>query len=138
MVIRTTIRKAVAGILTAGVMLASGGMAYADTSTPPQAGSTPNAAVKRHDGSRCRRAEGRLDALNRRRAALEARIDKLQKRIARARAHHREDVAERLEKRVDALQKAKERVSDRIQRIHERCDQGSAGAPGAATPAAAQ
>jgi prefoldin subunit 5 len=121
------INKAVAGMLAAGVLTLGGtGMAYA---APPSSGTatvSTGSAVSSQGGKWCQRAEGRLDGLNKRRVALEARIDKLQKRIANAHAHHREDVAQKLQKRVDSLQKARERVADRIQRIHERCDAGPA------------
>jgi peptidoglycan hydrolase CwlO-like protein len=117
------IKKAVAGILTAGVLTLGGaGAAYAGTAASAQASASQGATAARPGGTWCQRAEGRLDALSKRRAGLEARIDKLQKRIAQAGAHHREDVAEKLQKRVDQLQKAKERVADRIKGIHERCD----------------
>ena len=115
------VKKAVAGILTAGVLTLGGtGMAYA--ATAPQGTPNQGSAVQHRDGDRCQRAEGRLDALNKRRVHLEARIDKLQKLIAKAHEHHREDLAQKLEKRADHLQKVKDKVVDRIQRIHERCD----------------
>ena len=118
------INKAVAGMLAAGVLTLGGtGMAYAAT---PGSGTSTGSAVTAPGSKSCLRAEGRLDGLNKRRVALEARIDKLHKRIANAHAHHREDVAEKLQKRVDSLQKANERVAGRIQHIHERCDGGGA------------
>ena len=119
------INKAVAGILAAGVLTLGGtGMAYAATPGSGTATGSTGSAVSGQASKWCQRAEGRLDGLNKRRVALEARIDRLQKRIANAHAHHREDVAEKLQKRVDSLQKAKGRTADRIQRIHERCDAG--------------
>ena len=111
--------------LTVGVVLAavatvgSVGVAYADTPAPN--GSTSVTAPKHHDRDRCEQWQKRLPGLERARDQLEHRIDTLKDAIAKARAHHRDELAAWLETRLDATQKRHDKVVDLINKIHARC-----------------
>jgi uncharacterized coiled-coil protein SlyX len=112
------IRHAVlASAVAAGVTLGIGGVASAQTPTTPTAPTT-----KATNATRCERAEARLPSLNTRRANLEARIDKLNAAIAKARAAHHDDRVDKLSARLVKVQAAHDHVVDLINRIHATCD----------------
>ena len=114
--------KALAAVLTAGiVVLATGGMAGAATATNPATATAPAAMTPARSGAACRRADARVARLRRVQHRTETAIDRTQKALARAQAHHNDKRVHRLETRLDRLQKAREKVVDRIAAIQQRC-----------------
>ncbi len=116
-------RKIVLTIATAGILSTGlGGVALA----APAASTTPEApaavATAKHHDDKCKDVAARVEKLEKRRAALEARIDKVQKAHDQAVDKHHDERAKKLEGRLDKLHKAHDRVIDRIKTLHTRCD----------------
>jgi flagellar motility protein MotE (MotC chaperone) len=113
-----TTRRLLAGLVIAGVAtFASVGIAAAQTTTP----TNPNAPTTQTKASRCAKAKGRLGQLDAVRVRSEQGLDRLNKAIADAQAHHRDALVKRLETRRDQLQKRHDKVVDLITQIHARC-----------------
>ena len=111
-------RRLLAGIVIAGVAtFASVGIAAAQTTTP----TNPSAPTTQTKASRCDKAKDRLAQLDAVRVRSEQRLDQLNKAIADAQAHHRDDLVKRLETRRDQVQKRHDKVVDLINKIHARC-----------------
>jgi flagellar motility protein MotE (MotC chaperone) len=111
-------RRLFAGTLIAGIAtLGVGGIAGAQTTTPTNPGTT----TSNPRGNRCDKAKDRLAQLEAVRVRTEQRIDQLNKAIADARAHHRDDLVKVLEGRRDKVQKRHDKVVDLINKIHARC-----------------
>jgi flagellar motility protein MotE (MotC chaperone) len=116
--VMNTTRRLLAGILIAGVAtFASVGVAAAQTTTP----TNPSAPTTQTKANRCDKAKDRLGQLDAVRVRAEQRLDQLNKAIADAKAHHRDDVVKRLEARHDQVQKRHDKVVDLINKIHARC-----------------
>jgi len=112
-------RHLIAGALIAGVAtLGSGGIAFAAPSPTPTSPGV-HAAVK--GSAYCRYWVPRLPGLDARRARDEQKIDDLQRAIAVARAHHRYDLAARLERQLDQVQRDHAVLVVEIAAIHLRC-----------------
>lgn len=111
-------RRLVAGIVISGVAtFASAGIAVAQTTTP----TNPSAPTSQTKAARCDKAKDRLPQLDAVRVKTEQRLDQLNKAIADAKAHHRDDLVKRLEARRDRVQKGHDKVVDLINKIHARC-----------------
>ena len=128
---RTSFAKALVATVVAGA-LGIGVATTAFASPAPSPGSTPapavgSAAPTAH--KHCARADVRIDHLQKREQTLENRLEALKARDAKARAAHRDDVAERIEKRIDRVQKLHDRIADRVAKIRTRCS-----VPAAQTP----
>jgi hypothetical protein len=114
----TKTRSLFAGALLAGlVTVGTGGVAFAQSTQP----TNPNPATARHDKAFCDKWAPRLPG-------LEANVDRdnrqvgaLNEAIRVARAHHHEDVAERLERQRDKVQRERDRDVILIASIHLRC-----------------
>src|SRR6266851_3228797 len=93
------IRQLVVGLLVAGVATVSGTSVAAAKSpsphNPPSPRVTGASQRDREKEEECKHARERVEYLQRLKARVEARIDRLQKDLKRAREHHREDLAER-------------------------------------------
>jgi flagellar motility protein MotE (MotC chaperone) len=114
----STTRRLLAGMMIAGVAtFASVGIAAAQTTTP----TNPGAPTGQTATTRCDKAKARLGQLDAARVKSEQRLDQLNKAIANAQAHHRDDVVKRLEARRDQVQKRHDKVVDLINKIHARC-----------------
>jgi flagellar motility protein MotE (MotC chaperone) len=112
-------RQFLAGIGIAGLAtFATAGVAVAQTTTPPNPGS---ASASQSKQSRCDKAKDRLPQLEAVRVRSEQTIARLDKAIADAQAHHRDDLVKRLETRRDKVQKRHDGVVDLINKIHARC-----------------
>ena len=116
-------RKLILSVAAAGVLSTGlGGVALA----APTAAATPKApaavATAKHHEDKCKDVAARVEKLEKRRVALEARIDKVQKAHDRAVDKHHDERAKKLEGRLDKLHKAHDRVVDRIAKLHARCD----------------
>ena len=114
------IRQLVVGLLVAGVAtVGATGVAAAKSPSPHNSPGTRVAHREKEDD--CKHARERLEDLKRRKARVEAHIDRLQKDLERARDHHREDLAERLERELDKAQHQHEQLVDEINRIEQHC-----------------
>jgi flagellar motility protein MotE (MotC chaperone) len=114
----TRTRRLLAGIVITGVAtFASVGIATAQTTTP----TNPSAPAGQTKANRCDKAKDRLAQLDAVRVRSEQRLDQLNKAIADAKAHHRDDLVKRLETRRDQVQKRHDKVVDLINKIHARC-----------------
>jgi hypothetical protein len=114
----TRTRRLLAGIVIAGMAtFATVGIAAAQTTTP----TNPAAPAGQTKANRCDKAKARLTQLDAVRVKSEQRLDQLNKAIADAKAHHRDDLVKRLEARHDQLQKRHDKVVDLINQIHARC-----------------
>jgi len=112
-------RNLLAGALIAGVAtLGTGGAAFA-TQTPSP--TSPSTSTANRDSRWCAREVPRLPSLDARRIRDEQRIDDLQQAIAVARAHHRDDLAARLERQLDQVQRDHAVLIVEIAAIHLRC-----------------
>lgn len=115
----TRARRLLAGIVIAGVAtFASVGIAAAQTTTPTNPSAPATGQTK---ANRCDKAKSRLGQLDAVRVRSEQGLDQLNKAIADAKAHHRDDVVKRLEARHDQLQKRHDKVVDLINKVHARC-----------------
>ncbi len=114
-----SIRQFLAGVGIAGLAtFATAGIASAQTTAPPNpAGST----TQQQGQGRCDKAKDRLPKLEAARVKTEQRIDQLNKAIADAQAHHRDDLVKKLEARRDKVQKRHDKLVDLINKIHARC-----------------
>jgi hypothetical protein len=111
---------AATAIATAAVFATAG---VAGAQTTPTTPTTPSGSVNtpvKHPKA-CDRATDRLARLNTRRVRSEQVIDRLNTRIADAKAHHRDDLAARLEARLAKVQTAHDHIVDLITKIHHRC-----------------
>src|ERR1700736_3002986 len=91
----TKTRSLFAGALLAGlVTVGTGGVAFAQSTQP----TTPNPATARHDKDFCDKWVPRLPGLEANVDRDNRQIGALNEAIQVARAHHHEDVAERLER----------------------------------------
>ena len=114
----TRTRRLLAGIVIAGMAtFATVGIAAAQTTTP----TNPTAPAGSTKANRCDQAKDRLTQLDAVRVKSEQRLDQLNKAIADAKAHHRDDLVKRLEARHDQVQKRHDKVVDLISKIHARC-----------------
>jgi flagellar motility protein MotE (MotC chaperone) len=114
----TRTRRLLAGIVIAGMAtFATVGIAAAQTTTP----TNPAAPTGQTKANRCDKAKDRLTQLDAVRVKSEQRLDQLNKAIADAKAHHRDDLVKRLEARHDQLQKRHDKAVDLINKIHARC-----------------
>jgi flagellar motility protein MotE (MotC chaperone) len=114
----TRTRRLLAGMVIVGVAtFASVGIAAAQTTTP----TNPSAPTTQTKASRCAKAKSRLGQLDAARVRSEQGLDRLNKAIADAQAHHKDAVVKRLETRRDQLQKRHDKVVDLINQIHTRC-----------------
>jgi flagellar motility protein MotE (MotC chaperone) len=114
----TSTGRLLAGIVIAGMAtFATVGIAAAQTTTP----TNPAAPTGQTKANRCDKAKDRLTQLDAVRVKSEQRLDQLNKAIADAKAHHRDDLVKRLEARHDQLQKRHDKVVDLINKIHARC-----------------
>ena len=114
----TRTRRLLAGIVIAGMAtFATVGIAAAQTTTP----TNPAAPAGQTKANRCDKDKARLTQLDAVRVKSEQRLDQLNKAIADATAHHRDDLVKRLEARHDQLQKRHDKVVDLINQIHARC-----------------
>lgn len=104
----------IAGLAT----FATAGIASAQTTTPTNPGTTTNQSKE----ARCDKAKDRLGKLDAARVRSEQRIDQLNKAIADAQAHHRDDLVKKLETRRDQVQKRHDKTVDLINKIHQRCN----------------
>lgn len=107
------IKSLLAGAVVAGIAtVGTGGVAFAASSPP-----APTPAYQTF----CARWVPRLPALDAHRVRDEQRIDDLGQAIAVAKAHHREDLVERLERQLDDAQRDHTTVVAEIAVIHLRC-----------------
>jgi flagellar motility protein MotE (MotC chaperone) len=114
----TRTRRLLAGLVIVGVAtFASVGIAAAQTTTP----TNPSAPTTQTKANRCAKAKSRLGQLDAVRLRSEQGLDRLNKAIADAKAHHRDALVKRLEARRDQLQKRHDKVVDLINQIHARC-----------------
>ncbi len=114
-------RSLLAGALIAGVAtLGSGGVAFAATSPNPTTPGTSASTASRNSRF-CQRQVPRLPSLDARRVRDEQKIGDLQKAIAVARAHHRDDLVARLERQLDQVQRDHAVLVVQIAAIHLRC-----------------
>ena len=113
------LRQFLAGVGIAGLAtFATAGIASAQTNTP----TNPGGATTQQGGrGRCDKAKDRLAKLEAARVKSEQRIDQLNKAIADAQAHHRDDLVKKLETRRDKVQKRHDKIVDVINKIHARC-----------------
>ena len=114
-------RNLLAGALIAGVAtLGSGGVAFAAQPPSPTRPSTSTSTANRNSRW-CQREVPRLPSLDARRIRDEQRIDDLQRAIAVARAHHRDDLVAILERQLDQVQRDHAVLIVEIAAIHLRC-----------------
>jgi hypothetical protein len=110
-------RSLFAGAVIAGlVTVGTGGAAFAQSTQP-----TPHAPTKAHHDKFCDTWVPRLPGLDANIDRDNHQIDALNKAIEVARAHHHEDVAERLEHQRDRVQRERDRDVILVASIHLRC-----------------
>jgi hypothetical protein len=102
-----------ATVIAVVATVGTGATAFAQTTQP-----NPTAPTYRDF---CQRWEPRLPGLDARRIRDEQKIDDLQRAIADARAHHRDDLARRLERQLDQVQRDHAGLVALIAVIHHRC-----------------
>lgn len=111
------IRKTLAAAATVGLLSLTGvGTAFAAPSTSqPGSSTTPQAH------NRCQNADKRVDALQKRRADVEARLDKLNKALQYAKDHHDNNLVAKIESRIDRTTKVRDALTDRINKLVGLC-----------------
>jgi len=102
----------IAGLVTVG----TGGAAFAQSTQP-----TTPAPTKAHHDKFCDTWVPRLPGLDANIDRDNHQIDALNQAIEVARAHHHEDVAERLERQRDRVQRERDRDVILVASIHLRC-----------------
>jgi predicted outer membrane protein len=110
-------RTLFAGTLIAGLVTAGTGAAAFAQSTQP----TTPARTKAHHDKFCDTWVPRLPGLDANIDRDNHQIDALNQAIQVARAHHHEDVAERLERQRDKVQRERDRDVILVAGIHLRC-----------------
>jgi len=110
-------RSLFAGAVIAGlVTVGTGGAAFAQSAQP-----TTPAPTKAHHDKFCDTWVPRLPGLDANIDRDNHQIDALNQAIEVARAHHHEDVAERLEHQRDKVQRERDRDVILVASIHLRC-----------------
>jgi flagellar motility protein MotE (MotC chaperone) len=113
-----TRRLLAAGVIAGVATFATAGIAAAQTTTTTDPGGASSSQPK---ANRCDKAKDRLAQLDAVRVRSEQRLDRLNKAIADAQAHHRDDLVKRLETQRDKVQKRHDKVVALINKIHARC-----------------
>jgi hypothetical protein len=113
----TKMKSLIAGTVIAVVSVGGAGVAGAQGTHP-----TKPAPVVSKDRGFCDKWVPRLPGLDAKVHRDEQRIDALTKAIAVARAHHRDDLAHRLELQRDDVQRDRDRLIALVAVIHARCD----------------
>ena len=109
------LKKTLAAAATAGILTFGGAGAAFATTTTPQTGTTPQVH------NRCKAADQRVDALQRLRGVVQSRIDRLNRALQYARAHHDDKLASKIESQIDKATKLRDALTDRINKIVSVC-----------------